>query len=63
VAHAVKGKVKLSFTFVMDKELASNQALFIGIEAQLKKIGVEVNASTSTMRATASRSSPARSSI
>lgn len=43
-AVRVKGKVKLSFTFVMDKELASNQALLIGIEAQLKKIGVEVKA-------------------
>lgn len=37
-----KGRVKLQFTFVMDKELASNQALFLGIEAQLKKIGIVV---------------------
>lgn len=35
-----KGRVKLDFKFVMDKELASNQALFLGIQAQLKKIGV-----------------------
>lgn len=37
-----KGKNKLDFEFVMDKELASNQALFLGIQAQLKKIGVTV---------------------
>lgn len=37
-----KGKLKLDFEFVMDKELASNQALFLGIQAQLKKIGVTV---------------------
>ena len=37
-----KGKSKLDFEFVMDKELASNQALFLGIQAQLKKIGVTV---------------------
>lgn len=36
----MKGKLKLDFEFVMDKELASNQALFLGIQAQLKKIGV-----------------------
>jgi peptide/nickel transport system substrate-binding protein len=39
-----KGRVKLDFKFVMDKELASNQALFLGIQAQLKKIGVTVRA-------------------
>lgn len=38
----MKGKNKLDFEFVMDKELASNQALFLGIQAQLKKIGVTV---------------------
>jgi peptide/nickel transport system substrate-binding protein len=37
-----KGKVKLDFEFVMDKELASNQALFLGIQAQLKKVGITV---------------------
>ncbi len=37
-----KGRVKLDFKFVMDKELASNQALFLGIQAQLKKIGIVV---------------------
>lgn len=37
-----KGRVKLDFTFVMDKELASNQALFLGIQAQLKKVGITV---------------------
>lgn len=37
-----KGKVKLDFKFVMDKELASNQALFLGIQAQLKKVGITV---------------------
>ncbi len=36
-----KGRTKLRFTFVMDKELASNQELFLGIEAQLKKIGID----------------------
>ena len=37
-----KGKTKLDFKFVMDKELASNQALFLGIQGQLKKIGISV---------------------
>ncbi len=37
-----KGKEKLEFRFVLDKELASNQSLFLGIQAQLKKIGVSV---------------------
>ena len=37
-----KGKLKLDLKFVLDKELASNQALFLGIQAQLKKIGVTV---------------------
>lgn len=37
-----KGKVKLELKFVLDKELASNQALFLGIQAQLKKIGIDV---------------------
>ena len=37
-----KGKVKLDFKFIMDKELASNQALFLGIQGQLKKIGITV---------------------
>ncbi len=37
-----KGRAKLDFKFVMDKELASNQALFLGIQAQLKKVGIVV---------------------
>ena len=37
-----KGGAKLDFTFVMDKELASNQALFLGIQEQLKKVGIIV---------------------
>ncbi len=37
-----KGRVALKFTFVMDKELASNQALFLGIQAQLRKVGIDV---------------------
>ncbi len=37
-----KGRAKLDFKFVMDKELASNQALFLGIQAQLRKVGVTV---------------------
>ena len=37
-----KGRNKLDFQFVMDKELASNQALFLGIQAQLKKVGIVV---------------------
>jgi peptide/nickel transport system substrate-binding protein len=37
-----KGRAKLDFNFVLDKELASNQALFLGIQAQLKKIGIVV---------------------
>jgi len=39
-----KGRTKLQLTFVMDKELASNQALLLGIEAQLKKIGIKIKA-------------------
>lgn len=38
-----KGSKKLKFLFVMDKELASAQALFLGIQAQLKKIGIETD--------------------
>ncbi len=37
-----KGSVKLDFEFVMDKELASNQALFLGIQSHLKKVGITV---------------------
>lgn len=37
-----KGKKKLEFKFVLDKELASNQELFLGIQSQLRKIGVKV---------------------
>ncbi len=37
-----KGKNKLDLMFVMDKELASGQALFLGMQAQLQKIGVTV---------------------
>ncbi|MCB9522365.1 MAG: ABC transporter substrate-binding protein [Myxococcales bacterium] len=37
-----KGRNKLDFKFVLDKELTSNQPLFLGIQAQLKKIGVIV---------------------
>ncbi|MFN3202141.1 MAG: ABC transporter substrate-binding protein [Bradymonadia bacterium] len=37
-----KGKAKLEFKFVLDKELASNQELFLGIQAQLRKIGIKV---------------------
>ncbi|MCA9526350.1 MAG: hypothetical protein KC549_08660, partial [Myxococcales bacterium] len=39
-----KGRQRLKFKFVMDKELASGQELFLGIQAQLKKIGVQVDA-------------------
>jgi peptide/nickel transport system substrate-binding protein len=39
--RAKKGK-KLDFDFVMDKELASGQQLFLGVQAQLQKIGVTV---------------------
>lgn len=37
-----KGKTKLEFKFVLDKELASNQELFLGIQAQLRKVGIKV---------------------
>ena len=36
-----KGKSVLKFTIVMDKELPSSQALFLGIEAQLKRVGIK----------------------
>ncbi len=37
-----KGRTKLDFKFVLDKELASNQALFLGIQSQLRKVGITV---------------------
>ena len=37
-----KGRMKLEFDFVLDKELAEQQALFLGMQAQLKKIGVKL---------------------
>lgn len=39
-----KGKNKLKFKFVIDKELASGQELFLGLQAQLKKVGIQVDA-------------------
>jgi peptide/nickel transport system substrate-binding protein len=38
-----KGRTKLNFKFVLDKELAETQSLFVSIQAQLKKIGVKVS--------------------
>jgi peptide/nickel transport system substrate-binding protein len=38
-----KGRTKLNFKFVLDKELAEAQSLFVSIQAQLKKIGVKVS--------------------
>lgn len=37
-----KGRTKLRFTMVIDKDLASGQELALGLQAQLKKIGVEL---------------------
>ncbi|MEE2757859.1 MAG: ABC transporter substrate-binding protein [Myxococcota bacterium] len=38
-----KGKTKLSFRFVLDKEMPEQQSLFLGIQAQLKKVGIKVD--------------------
>lgn len=37
-----KGRTKLSLKIVVDKDLASGQELALGIQAQLKKIGIQV---------------------
>ena len=37
-----KGKVKLSFKFVLDKEMPEQQSLFLGMQAQLRKVGIGV---------------------
>lgn len=37
-----KGKDKLSFKFVLDKEMPRSQQLFLSIQGQLKKVGIEV---------------------
>ena len=37
-----KGRKKLSFKFVLDKELAEAQQLFVSIQSQLKKVGIQV---------------------
>lgn len=37
-----KGRTKLQLTLVIDKDLASGQELALGLEAQLRKIGIKV---------------------
>ena len=37
-----KGKVKLAFKFVLDKEMPEQQSLFLGMQAQLRKVGIGV---------------------
>lgn len=41
--YRAKGRVKLQFKFVLDKELAEAQQLFVSIQSQLKKVGVKVS--------------------
>jgi peptide/nickel transport system substrate-binding protein len=38
-----KGKKKLEFSFVLDKEMPEQQSLFLGIQAKLAKVGIKVN--------------------
>jgi len=37
-----KGKTKLDFNFVLDKEMPEQQSLFLGLQAQLKKAGIRL---------------------
>lgn len=41
--YRAKGRTKLQFKFVLDKELAEAQQLFVSIQSQLKKVGIKVS--------------------